>query len=309
MIQFSLDDLKSAYSETGNVHKAAAMVGVSHSRAYRALKAAGVMRQRETFTHEMKEEIRKAYAAADGKAFDLAGLAASLGKRKAHVCRVAKEMGLTQPSREKSEAARVALEAGRDRSFAQRGHPRGFAGATHSAKARTIIGHKSRQAWAAEKATDVGRMAPEARQKLSNAASLRMALSTGENAYSRAKQGRRSDIGPMYFRSAWEANYARYLNFLMSRGEIDKWEYEPEVFWFEKIRRGVRSYKPDFRITEKGRSYFVEVKGWMDPKSKTKLDRMRRYHPLVEVRVVGKTEYSAIARAVARIIPEWEGAA
>lgn len=128
-----------------------------------------------------------------------------------------------------------------------------------------------------------------------------------ENTYSAAKRGRREDLGGIYFRSGWEANYARYLNWLQQRGEIDGWEYEPETFWFEKIRRGVRSYLPDFRVHEKGRTYYVEIKGYMDPRSKTKLNRMRIYHPTVEVRVVARKEYAAIRAAVGRLIPNWEG--
>jgi hypothetical protein len=34
-------------------------------------------------------------------------------------------------------------------------------------------------------------------------------------AYARCKSGRRDDLGGIYLRSAWEANYARYLDILM----------------------------------------------------------------------------------------------
>ena len=61
------------------------------------------------------------------------------------------------------------------------------------------------------------------------------------------------------------------------QGEILKWEYEPETFWFEKIKRGVRTYTPDFKVTEKdGSIIFHEVKGYMDARSKTKLKRMKK---------------------------------
>jgi hypothetical protein len=75
-----------------------------------------------------------------------------------------------------------------------------------------------------------------------------------------------------YFRSWWEVDYACYLNILRKYKRIKEWEYEPQTFWFEKIKRGTRSYLPDFRITDQdGSQYFVEVKGYMDAKSKTKL--------------------------------------
>jgi hypothetical protein len=97
------------------------------------------------------------------------------------------------------------------------------------------------------------------------------------------------------------------LNFLQAKGLIQKWEYESETFWFEKIRRGVRSYTPDFKVwkTEEV-TYRVEVKGWMDAKSKTKLKRMAKYHPGVEIRVVGQKEYTSIVRQLGSIIPNWE---
>jgi len=122
----------------------------------------------------------------------------------------------------------------------------------------------------------------------------------------RTVQGRRKDLGKYYFRSAWEANYARYLNFQVYTQFIDRWEYEPDTFWFEAIKRGVRSYLPDFKVYKDGGFYYVEVKGWMDPKSKTKLKRMKKYHPNVEVRVVGEKEYRDIERRFGNSIDWWE---
>ena len=93
--------------------------------------------------------------------------------------------------------------------------------------------------------------------------------------YASCKSGWR-EIGGIrkYYRSRWEANYARYLEFLKVNGEIEKWEHEPETFWFEGIKRGVMSYLPDFRVTEKnGDIVFHEVKGWMDARSITKIKR------------------------------------
>src|SRR4030042_269614 len=33
-----------------------------------------------------------------------------------------------------------------------------------------------------------------------------------------------------YYRSRWEANYARYLEFLKVNGEINGWEHKPKTF-------------------------------------------------------------------------------
>jgi hypothetical protein len=124
---------------------------------------------------------------------------------------------------------------------------------------------------------------------------------------SRSKQGRRADLGNMFFRSSMEANVARYLNFLVSQKEILRWDYEPTTFWFSKIRRGVCSYKPDFCIHRPDETmYFLEVKGWMDPKSATKLKRMKKYYPDIQVELIDSKRYAAIRKSVSAFIPGWE---
>src|SRR5690348_13804250 len=100
------------------------------------------------------------------------------------------------------------------------------------------------------------------------------------NAYSRAKRGRRADLEDRFFRSAWEANYARYLNFLKDSHEITDWEYEPETFIFHGVTRNPLSYLPDFKVIENdGSVVYHEIKGWMDSKSKSKLRRMAKFYP------------------------------
>lgn len=117
------------------------------------------------------------------------------------------------------------------------------------------------------------------------------------------------DIGQqrIYFRSKWEANYARYLEWLRANGNIDTWEYEPHTFWFEGIRRGVVSYKPDFRVTEAGdRIFWHEVKGYMDHRSTLTLKRMAKYHPGERIVLVDGPRYYAIRRQCSGFIEGWE---
>ena len=132
---------------------------------------------------------------------------------------------------------------------------------------------------------------------------------TAANNYIAVGRGFREIGGrQIYFRSRWEANVARYYEWLKSRGELAAWAYEPreDEFWFP-IRRGTRSYLPDFKLTSTdGTSVYVEVKGWRDPKSALKLRRMKRYHPHITVVVIGKAEYGRLARQIAGIVPGWE---
>ncbi len=120
--------------------------------------------------------------------------------------------------------------------------------------------------------------------------------------------GYRLDLGAIYFRSGWEANFARYLNFLKRQGLIYKWEFEPDTFWFNGIRRGVCSYLPDFKVWDKAytQPYYIEVKGHMDSKSKTKIKRMAKHYPDIKLEVVGAKEYDEIRRKLSKIIPNWE---
>lgn len=90
------------------------------------------------------------------------------------------------------------------------------------------------------------------------------------NTYQYTKTGYRQDI-KMNVRSSWEANFVRILNVY----KID-FEFEPTVFSFP-IKRGTKGYTPDFLLTRN--NLWVEIKGYLDDKSKIKLKRFKRYYP------------------------------
>ena len=122
-----------------------------------------------------------------------------------------------------------------------------------------------------------------------------------ENAYSRAKGGKRKDLNDTYFRSAWEANIARYYNFIGV-----KWEFEPKTFIFNNVTRGSVSYTPDFYLPEEDK--WIEVKGWMDGKSKTKLKRFKNQYPeeYKKLILITEKEYKEIKKKISPFIKEWE---
>ena len=92
-----------------------------------------------------------------------------------------------------------------------------------------------------------------------------------------------------YLKSSWELSYAKHLDSELANGTIKQWEYEPDTFWFERIKRGVRSYTPDFKVEHlDGKVEYHEVKGYLDSKSKTKLNRMRIYHPDIEMKLIDR---------------------
>lgn len=111
----------------------------------------------------------------------------------------------------------------------------------------------------------------------------------------------------IFARSKWEYKYAVYLQTLKESGDIKDWEHEPEEFWFDKIKRGVRSYKPDFRVIHKNdATEYVEVKGYMDAKSKTKIKRMKIYHPQIKLRVVDGEWFKSNGKALKILVAGFE---
>ena len=137
---------------------------------------------------------------------------------------------------------------------------------------------------------------------------MRLSQRPASSFHTRSKGGHREDLGGMFFRSSWEANYARYLNLLVKMKVVQSWEFEPETFWFHKIKRGVRSYLLDFKVFYTGdtKPSYVEIKGWMDKKSRTKIARFKKYYPQHRLEVVGAKEYYSLQRKWSSAIPNWE---
>lgn len=120
--------------------------------------------------------------------------------------------------------------------------------------------------------------------------------------------GKREDLNFLFVRSQWEANYARYLNWLIDKGQIEKWEYEVDTFEFEGIKRGTRFYTPDFKVWGlDGRFEYHEVKGWMDKPSQVKIKRfMNRYRQFV-LRIIDERWFKENTDRLKGLIPFWEG--
>lgn len=115
------------------------------------------------------------------------------------------------------------------------------------------------------------------------------------------------DSKKIYFRSKWEANYARYLQFKKDQGLIKEWEHEPKTFWFEGIKRGCVSYLPDFKVTNNDDThYWIEVKGFYDAKSLTKIKRFRSYFPNEILILIDQMWFKINSCKCAALIKDWE---
>jgi len=182
------------------------------------------------------------------------------------------------------------------------GHPKGALGMKHSEETKQKIGEMSKANYA--KLTDeqiAERIIKMMKTKVKNGTAY------PERKASWKAEWRTIGENKKYYRSKWEANYARYLEWLKSNNQIKDWKHEPTTFWFEDIKRGVVSYLPDFLVTElNGNQSYHEVKGWMDPKSKTKLKRMAKYYPHIKIVLIQKKEYESIKKTMSSIILDWE---
>lgn len=108
-----------------------------------------------------------------------------------------------------------------------------------------------------------------------------------------------------YSRSKAEVRYANYLQWLKSIGAIVDWQYEPKTFWFESIKSGVVSYKPDFLVVERNAHHWVEVKGYMDARSKTKIKRFKKYFPKERLEVVDEKWFRRNSKKLKGLVPGW----
>ncbi len=151
-------------------------------------------------------------------------------------------------------------------------------------------------------------LTPERRERRRQASSENWIRSgrASENAYSRCSGGRRNDLGGMFFRSGWEANYARILNLLKEKNEIYHWEFEPDTFKFPVDARPF-SYTPDFKVwCNDVDYYYVEIKGRMDEMSKLKLSFIEKFHPDVPILIIDPKAYKKLQEEFSSRIANWE---
>jgi hypothetical protein len=117
---------------------------------------------------------------------------------------------------------------------------------------------------------------------------------TKRELYTNGVGGFRDDL-QQYFRSNWEANFARILNF-----QNRTWLYEHQTF---QLIDNV-SYTPDFYLPSE--DTFYEIKGRMDERSKLQIQLMNEYFAHVKLTIIGPREYHALRKQYKSLI-NWEG--
>lgn len=290
------------YKTHKSVWKVGAIIGRTGQWVHTYLNKNGVNTSKpKEFTEDAKQELIDIYKTLKHGDGQIDAFCEKYNKSKANVCRTAKRLGLTSKKLEFDSNYRNTISIYRKKWFETNEHPRGFLNHTHTNEVRAILSLRSKKMW---KDPNCSLNSEEYRQNLSDRMSKLRAEKPQSNPYSRAKIGRYDINGVSYFfRSSWEANYALYLDFLIKNKSIEKWEYEKDVFWFEAIKRGVRSYKPDFKVYENnGKIVYHEVKGYYDDKSKTKIKRMAKYHPEINLILILEKQYKEIIKKLGGVI-------
>ena len=111
-----------------------------------------------------------------------------------------------------------------------------------------------------------------------------------------SKYGKRIDLSNQFFRSTWEANFARICNYFRT-----KWEFESKKFWLSDIQS---YYIPDFYLPEI--DSYVEITGWESDRKRLKLESFVKNYPNTPIiHIVAKIWYNSF-RPYSTLLEEWE---
>lgn len=283
------DQLIESYTRLGNIWKVAEEFGMCGQSVWERLKRLGY-EDKDKWTEAQLNELREAYSGSKEESVDINNLALKFGRHKSNVSRKARELGLTSRTRKKNSEYCLELGIRSKEWIRKNGHPRGY----REMRVCPVCGkffevrHSCRVRHCSKRCSD--------------------SIPRGEERFTNRKGGRRADLGGLYFRSSWEANYARYLNFLRKSGETFGWSFEHDTFEFNKIKKGTRFYTPDFKLTyEDGSIEYHEVKGWDYPRGRTARKRFAKYFPHLKLVLIDSEWFKAIKKqGIDKLIPYWE---
>lgn len=284
-----------SYAATKSVWKTGEQLDMCGQSVWERLRRLGIVTSDENaWTKQQIQVLTEAYSIDIAEPILLEDLAEIIGKHKTNVCRKAHELGLTT-SKTRRKTPEYCKEFSERQAEWLKTHPH----PRHKDRVfRTcpVCGCFFDELPSSKKKTCGKRCAT----KLTHG----HPQTQGNQGYS--KNGKRPDLNNQYFRSAWEANYARYLNL-----KGIKWEYEPETFEFFKIKKGVRFYTPDFRVhLTDGLNDWIEyheIKGWDYAKGKTARNRFLKYYPgKILVLRDAKWYKHLIKDGFPALIPNWE---
>lgn len=266
----------------------------------------GITKRDKYYTEEEIELLKNNY-----DKYSMNDLAVMLNRNESNIHRKMKELGLKKTHRVANtinpkkqhiytDEEKQKISCNTKKMINEKGHPKGFKGHKHTLEEKEKISTSSKNWW---KKIDLSKL--EKRRLKQRETKIKNGtlnpMKSQSNPYSRTKGGKRKDLNNTYFRSSWEANIARYYDYIGI-----EWQYEPKTFIFKDITRGSVSYTPDFYLPDEDK--WIEIKGWMDGKSKTKLKRFAKHYPeeYKKLQIIQKNEYDEIKRKVSPYIKNWE---
>lgn len=288
------EELIESYSRTQNVWQTAEEFGMCGQSVHERLTKLGVINKQNIFTDEDYKKLKEFYETHELKkgSGELEQIAKELGRTKQFISRKAKELGLTSLCRGETKEFNKQKSKRAAEWYKTHEHPKGMLGKHHTEEVKKKMKEGVKKYF--ENISD-DKLFERTKKIIENNHKNKNHRPRKNVTW---KMGKRK-IGKqeIYFRSRWEFNYALYLEYLKKQKQIKKWEYEPDIFWFNGIKRGCVSYKPDFKVTRNNKAvYYIEIKGWMDKPSETKLKRMKKYFPEVELILIDTPKYKAFEK-------------
>lgn len=292
MKKVSDKDIINAYKQHGNVWKVADVVGLCGQSVYERLNKLGLVNHINYWTEKDDMVLKEKYISYK-MANKLNILAAELGRTKQFICRKAKLLGLTDRKNViLCESARKKISAKMKKYIQENGHPRGYLGHRHGTSTREKISNSSKRAWSNPQSA---LNSEEHRQRQSDY--LHKKKIEGRMKQFSIRGEHNVNLGGVdyVFKSSWEAEIGRRLQNLLCKGDILKWGYETKHFVFNDIKRGIRSYCPDFEIQMcNGENLYIEVKGWKMPQAMKRIAMFRERYPNIKFYLIDEKEYGKI---------------
>lgn len=113
----------------------------------------------------------------------------------------------------------------------------------------------------------------------------------------RGKAGKREDLDNQYFRSTWEANYARILKYLNV-----EYQFEPEIIWLKKLDGSEISYRPDFKVGD----LYIEIKGYWHEDAIEKMKMLKEQYPDIKLVIIELDKYNQLKKTYKSKVKVWE---
>lgn len=302
------EDVVKSYKKTRNIWESAKELGICGQSVWERLKKLNIKEcTNNKLSDEDKKKIidfyKKGFETGDGQ---LEKFCKEIKRTKQFVCRYAKMEGLTSMKRICCQQLKEGMSKRSKDMIKNYGHPRGMTGKHHSEETKKNLSKKHVEF--CSKKENREKVLMWIKKGLKTKIKKYGSLTTNTREGCSWKAGWREIGGKRkYFRSRWEANYARYLEWLKKYKQIKDWQHESKTFWFDKIKRGCCSYLPDFEVENNdGTKEYHEVKGWYDKRSQTKTKRMAKYYPDVKLVIIFQKQYNEIKKKVSNLIPDWE---